>query len=209
MACLLSLSSRYFGVNQARLGLPLSPVFLFGIFQVDLVRRIDCSPVRNHRRDACRHQGSAREDFLCASSHPGCGEAQGDHRHTYTRTRLVGSSCIRSACSVLYHPSVWCTVTFLKPFTAQGVLCLERCSSSSIILCLPQISDQMISSLSNFPGAPQTEPVTPLLCPRALDAHLSFASITLQCWVFTASGTAPRPSRRTSTRRRVEGRSTC
>ena len=141
----------------------------------------------------------------------GCGEAQGDHthRHTYTHTRLVGSSCIRSDCSVLYHPSVSCTVTFLKPLTAQGVLCLECSPSSSIILCLPQISDQMISSLTNFPGAPQTEPVTPLLCPRALDARLSFASITLQCWVFTASGTAPRPFHRTSTRSRVEGGSTC
>lgn len=89
-----------------------------------------------------------------------CGEAHGDltdtqtHRHSHTR--LVCSSCIGSDGSVLDYLRVSCTMPFLKSLTVQGILCL-KCSSSTV-LCLLQISDQL-----NFPGAPQTE-LSPLLC---------------------------------------------
>lgn len=76
------------------------------------------------------------------------------HRHSHTR--LVCSSCIGSDGSVLDYLRVSCTMPFLKSLTVQGILCL-KCSSSTV-LCLLQISDQL-----NFPGAPQTE-LSPLLC---------------------------------------------
>ena len=90
------------------------------------------------------------------------GEPHGDltythtHTHTHTHTGLVCSSCIGSDGSVLDYLSILCTMPFLKSLTVQGILCL-KCSSSTV-LCLLQISDQL-----NFPGAPQTE-LLPLLC---------------------------------------------
>ena len=109
--------------------------------------------------------------------------------HPYTCTGLVCSFCSGSDGSVLDYLSVSCTVLFLKSFTVQGVLCL-KCSYSSTVLCLLQISDRL-----NFPGAPQTKLSPPPLC-RALDAHLYFVPLTLQFWDFTASGMVPRPFHR-------------